>query len=221
MATKHPYVISNEALSGTVTHLRKSFPDTVTQATLKKLDFAPGSESLIINMLKFLGIIDDGGSGTDVAKEIFLLDDAAFQQGFRALVQSSYSDLFDLHAEGAWQLQRDRLVHFFRTNDKTTAIVGQRQARTFSRLCQLSGFGEPKSRPSRRTSAAPPKAQIAKKSAKEIAAAPVPAGVSAPAIPQVGQVGLTVRIELNLPADGSQETYDRIFRSIRENLLDG
>lgn len=32
--------------------------------------------------------------------------------------------------------------------------------------------------------------------------------------------GLSVRIEINLPADGSQETYDRIFRSIRENLLD-
>jgi hypothetical protein len=32
-------------------------------------------------------------------------------------------------------------------------------------------------------------------------------------------VGLTVRIEVNLPAAGDQETYDKIFRSIRENLL--
>jgi hypothetical protein len=30
-----------------------------------------------------------------------------------------------------------------------------------------------------------------------------------------------VRIEINLPADGDQETYDRIFKSIRENLLNG
>jgi hypothetical protein len=34
-------------------------------------------------------------------------------------------------------------------------------------------------------------------------------------------VGLTVRVEVNLPANGDQETYDRIFRSIRENLIDG
>jgi hypothetical protein len=34
-------------------------------------------------------------------------------------------------------------------------------------------------------------------------------------------IGLTVRIEINLPADGDQETYDRIFRSIKENLLNG
>jgi len=32
-------------------------------------------------------------------------------------------------------------------------------------------------------------------------------------------VGLTVRVEINLPPDGDQATYDRIFRSIRENLL--
>jgi hypothetical protein len=35
------------------------------------------------------------------------------------------------------------------------------------------------------------------------------------------EVGLTVRIEVNLPAAADQETYDRIFRSIRENLLNG
>jgi hypothetical protein len=33
--------------------------------------------------------------------------------------------------------------------------------------------------------------------------------------------GLTVRIEINLPAGGDQQTYDRIFKSIRENLLNG
>ncbi len=36
-----------------------------------------------------------------------------------------------------------------------------------------------------------------------------------------GNVGLTVRIEINLPANGTQETYDNIFQSIRKNLLNG
>ena len=217
MATKHPYVTSNAALSGTITHLRSSFPDTVTSATLKKLGFAPGSESLVINMLNFLGIIDDDGKGIEVAKETFLLDDAAFQQGFRAFVQSSYAGLFDLHRDGAWQLQRDRLVQFFRTTDKTTALVGKRQARTFSVLCQISGYGEPKTRPPRRAKATTAKAHVAN-NAKE-AAAVLASPTEIPAV--MPEVGLTVRIELNLPADGSQETYDRIFKSIRENLLNG
>lgn len=32
-------------------------------------------------------------------------------------------------------------------------------------------------------------------------------------------MALTVRIEINLPAGGSQETYDNIFKSIRANLI--
>ncbi|MDE2180489.1 MAG: hypothetical protein KGJ40_06545 [candidate division NC10 bacterium] len=36
-----------------------------------------------------------------------------------------------------------------------------------------------------------------------------------------GNVGLTVRIEINLPAQGDQETHDRIFQSIKQNLLNG
>lgn len=34
-------------------------------------------------------------------------------------------------------------------------------------------------------------------------------------------VALTVRIEINLPANASRESYDDIFASIRKNLLDG
>lgn len=34
-------------------------------------------------------------------------------------------------------------------------------------------------------------------------------------------LGLTVRVEINLPADGTKETYDNIFKSIKENLLGG
>jgi len=32
-------------------------------------------------------------------------------------------------------------------------------------------------------------------------------------------VGLTVRIEVNLPPDGNSETYDAIFASINKHLM--
>jgi FKBP-type peptidyl-prolyl cis-trans isomerase (trigger factor) len=35
------------------------------------------------------------------------------------------------------------------------------------------------------------------------------------------EFGLSVRVEINLPADGTKETYDNIFKSIKENLLGG
>jgi hypothetical protein len=46
-----------------------------------------------------------------------------------------------------------------------------------------------------------------------------PAPPVTPVATQGNNVGLTVRIEINLPAGGDKETYDTIFKSIRENLL--
>jgi len=48
-----------------------------------------------------------------------------------------------------------------------------------------------------------------------------PVNVSAPHITSTKRdMALTVRIEINLPAEGSQETYDNIFKSIKANLID-
>jgi hypothetical protein len=43
----------------------------------------------------------------------------------------------------------------------------------------------------------------------------------APVVGSNQSLGLTVRVEINLPADGSKETYDAIFKSIKKNLLGG
>lgn len=220
MAIKHPYVVSNKGLEGTIGQLRRSFPRAVTAATLQQLGFAPKSERLVIGVLKFLGVIDNLGSVTDAARATFLeTEDAAFQSGFRALVQSSYSDLFELHGEDTWQLPRERLIQFFRSNDGASVITSERQAKTFSLLCQLSGF-----RPSTETKRPRTGATAAKTSpvkAKRVSAKPTPPAVTTTTSTASPPVGLTVRIELNLPADGSRETYDHIFKSIRENFLDG
>lgn len=37
--------------------------------------------------------------------------------------------------------------------------------------------------------------------------------------PEKRDMALTVRVEINLPAGGSRETYDNIFQSIKANLL--
>jgi hypothetical protein len=37
--------------------------------------------------------------------------------------------------------------------------------------------------------------------------------------PSKKEMALTVRIEINLPAEASAETYDNIFKSIKVNLL--
>jgi len=58
MANKYPYVASAGPLVKAVSHLRKSFPKEVTADTLRKLGVAPKNESYVINVLRFLGVVD-------------------------------------------------------------------------------------------------------------------------------------------------------------------
>lgn len=223
MADKHPYVQGPGALVQAVTHFRKSLPATVNASTLKKLGIAPNNESYVLNVLRFLGLIDQEGKKTaDATKTFNLHDDAAFSEALAALVAAAYSELFELHGEGAWDLDNDALITFFRSHDQTTAVVGKLQASTFKVLAAFAGHGDipaPKA-PGTKTEK-PPVPRASKKAAP--VAPPAAKAAASPAKSDNARsvVGLAVRIEINLPADGDQETYDRIFKSIRENLLNG
>lgn len=224
MAGKHPYVTSNGPLIQVINHIRKSFPATVNADTLKKLGYAKKNESYVINTLRFLGIIDEDGKKTDKAGKIFSShDNNTFQKEFSGIIEKAYTELFSLHKD-AWLLDMDSLITFFRQTDQSSLLVGKRQANTFKALAGLSGHTElPEHKPK--------KVGETKKTTKKTKQKAVPAKQEA--VPSVSgihseqtsnsrnQIGLTVRIEINLPAEGDQATYDRIFKSIRENLLNG
>lgn len=224
MANKYPYVASAGPLVKAVAHLRKSFPKEVTADTLRKLGVAPKNESYVINVLRFLGVIDEEGKKVEAKAKAFVQHrDEAFATEFEALVREAYEELFELHSDAAWNLDRNALTQFFRTTDHSSDVVGTRQAGTFGALAALSGHSE-----------VPPPKPATKAVKKQAAAKAAPKATGAIKKKQSGdggspfltpptpnQVGLTVRIEVNLPAGGDQQTYDRIFRSIRENLIDG
>jgi len=224
MADSHPYVSGPGNVVQAVNHLRKSFPATVTADTLKKLGIASNNESYVINTLRFIAVLDDAGKKTPAATKAFSQhEDDKFSGEFGALVKSAYKDLFDVHGDSAWGLDKDALITFFRSSDDTSAIIGSRQAGVFLALAGLAGHGE---------------VPTAKKTlGKAPTKSPTKVPVKLPKTTKSGKdgkdlsgskkgdserdIGLTVRIEINLPADGNQETYDRIFKSIRENLLNG
>lgn len=224
MADKHPYS-GIAGLTQTVAQLRKSFPAQFGSDTMKKLGIAPNNESYVLNTLRFLDVLDeDGKKGQKVGSVFSQHEDDEFQRGFSEIVSSAYSELFQLHGEDAWTLPLTRLIAYFRHTDSTSDVVGKKQAATFQALGLLSGkvdgavrLSTPKPKASdasaptraKKTTPQPPKAEI-----------PLPIQ-SAPPVAQSSAMALTVRVEINLPAGGDQETYDRIFKSIRENLLNG
>lgn len=237
MADKHPYMSGGGGITQAISHLRRSFPPEVTAATLKKLGIASNNETYLLNILRFIGVLDEGGKRNSKAATVFNKhDDAEFQAGFSELVAAAYSDLLGLHGEAAWTLPSDKLISYFRNTDHTSAIVGQRQASTFQALAAIAGKsdGAPRVGAAKSRKADPATAKAGAKKAQERPAskqtAPVspasPSPIPSPQPPRSegngsSGVALTVRLEINLPAGGDQETYDRIFKSIRENLLNG
>lgn len=222
MSEKHPYVASSSGLLQLVNQLRKNFPATVNAETIQKFGILPKNESYGINTLKFLGLIDEDGKKTADATKIFSHhSDESFQKDFGALVKKSYSGLFDLHGDDAWKLSRDGLIQFFRTNDSSSDIIGQRQANVFNILAAFSGHAEI---PEAKSSSSKPrktnegggsgvKKAVVKKTEKTAQVMDI-GGANA-------NFGLTVRVEINLPASGDKATYDNIFKSIKENLING
>ncbi len=222
MAT-HPYISGAGNITQMVLQLRKSFPGTISSETVKKLGLAPNNESYVINVLQFIGVIDLEGKKTPEAAKVFSHHkDEEFSKHFGALVKEAYSALFDLHGDEAWKLSADDLITFFRQSDQTSATIGGRQASTFRTLAGLSGHGdlpEPKQK-QKNGSKAPKQAKVKSAALPAVSQSASSADVS-PSTGGQQSLGLTVRVEINLPADGSKETYDAIFKSIKENLLGG
>jgi len=226
MAEKHPYMSGSAGLAQAVAQLRKSFPLQVAADTLKKLGIAPNNETYVLNTLRFVGVIDAEGKKSTQAASVFNKhDDAEFQAGFSELVETAYSDLFSLHGNSAWTLPTDKLISFFRNSDHTSAIVGQRQASAFqalASLCSKTDGTAPRSAPkAKKSEKSASRAASPKPQSKVLEQTANPAATLVPTKETQAETGvaLTVRIEINLPASGDQETYDRIFKSIRENLL--
>jgi hypothetical protein len=223
MPATYPYVTSSGPLSKAVEQLRRSFPPVVNATTLKKLGIAPNNESYVINTLRFISLIDEEGKGTEEGRKAFAQhSDDAFANALDPLLKSSYKSLFELHGDGSWTLGRDELITFFRNDAASSALVGKLQANTFATLASFAGHGQ---LPVIRTAAARP-ATVAKTRAnapstgtknKKVDVAPPPVVQRT-----IGSdsIGLSVRVEINLPATNDQDVYDKIFRSLRANLID-
>jgi len=217
MAESHPYISGAGNIDQMITHLRKSFPQSVTSDTVKKLGLASKNESYVINALQFVGIIDEDGKKTSEGASVFSHHkDEEFSKSFSTLVKKAYSSLFELHGEDSWSLSNDDLITFFRQSDQTSDAIGKRQASTFRVFAAVSGHGEVPAKRASKSKASP----SATKSPKEKKTV-----TKVEKKPKIGttekDIGLTVRVEINLPTDGSKETYDNIFKSIKENLIDG
>jgi hypothetical protein len=225
MATQYPYFPGGAAgLFKTFEQLRKNPPQTIDAAWFKRFGIASANESYVITILRFLGLYDDDGKLVESATDFLYGDPDKFAAGLEDRVRNSYSPLFADHDDAAWTESKEVLNRWFRVTDKTSELTGGRQASTFLHLAALAGHGvlptvaTTSGSKTRATKASVPAKKTATKTASERdkqnrVVLPDPP-------PGADPIGLTVRIEVNLPADGTPENYDAIFASIRKHLID-
>jgi len=221
MANGYPYHPSTGSVRRIVEQLRSAFPGKVNAETLKKWSIAPKNESMLLNILRFLKLIDsDGNKITENAKIFLEHDDSAFSSKFGALVKTAYADLFQHFGDDAWQLTKEKLIGYFRSTDESSL---------FSALAGLAGYKDippvraTKSVQTKNVSAVKNKVKKARDNGKTVITTPAPSD-SHQVLPIKGNnggLGMTIRIELNLPVSDDQSVYDRIFKSIKENLMNG
>jgi hypothetical protein len=226
MTNNYPYHPSPGAIRRVIEQLRSAFPTTVNADTLKKWGIAPKNESVLLNVIKYLKLVDSEGNKLPENAKIFLNhDDSEFELAFSGVVKSAYEDLFSTFGDTAWGLEKDKLIGYFRTSNGSSDNVGQLQASTFQALAGLSGkvsVQQAVAKPIKVKSVA-----AAKNKQKKVVVLPAPIedekiqtgnkGVS----PNTSGMALTVRVEINLPVADDQAVYDRIFKSIKENLMNG
>jgi Family of unknown function (DUF5343) len=224
----YPYISGQAALVQTFSQLRKGFPGKVDAGYLQRFNIAPANESYVISILRFLGLIDEEGNRAQVETDYFFGNDDSFKSGLEGALRRAYSQVFDEMGDGALDAPKGDLTHWFRASDKTSDLVGQRQASTFQTLAALAGHGDlptARSGAAKKTTAASP-GPVAKKTAAKKATHEKPEekpvegdGDGDSGGKKRQDVGLTVRIEVNLPPDGDADTYDAIFASIKKHLM--
>lgn len=235
----YPYISGQSALVAAVTQLRKSVPTKVDASYLQRFQIAPANESYVISIFRFLGLIDEDGNRVEDNTGYFYGHDDSFKEGLKASLRSAYSPLFGEMGDEALEATRTDLVHWFRGSDKTSELVGKRQASTFQTLAALAGYGEVPSRGTAvkrfdanpRAAAKAIKTKRATKKSDEITASGDDGKVGDDSGVGSGggndnrtvknglDVGLSVRIEVNLPPGGDADTYDAIFASIKKHLM--
>ncbi len=224
----YPYTSGQAALTQTFAQLRKGAPSKIDAGYLQRFNIAPANESYVISILRFLGLVDEDGTRVESASDYLFGNDDKFKTGLEKAIRSAYSQLFDEMSD-AFGEEQQNLVHWFRAADKTSEVVGKRQASTFLTLGALAGYGDlPAVRASGQKAAissggsAKKKAAAAAPSAKQ----PIPNGdagderKTSPSNPGAErEFGLSVKVEVNLPSGGDAATYDAIFASIKKHLM--
>lgn len=180
-------------------------PERFTHAFLQSLEFKSGSDRLMINVLKSLGLLDDSGKPTQRYHEY--LDQTQSKRVLADGIKEAYADLFRIN-KNAQTLSRGEVKNKLKTLSQgqyTDGVLGH-MASTFTNLVKHADFAASKPSP-------PPASEREEEQEQE-------QETGQETIQQEGieVKGLVYNINIVLPETRDNAVYDAIFRSLRKHL---
>src|SRR3989344_7908250 len=114
--------------------------NNVSHAYFESYNFGKADAYLAMNVLRFLGLIDDGDKATDLAKKFQLKGDARDKE-VQVVIKSAYAKIFEI-TEKPYELSKDDLANEFIHNYNLTRRIAQSAVPAFLKLCEFSGLVE-------------------------------------------------------------------------------
>ncbi|MHA1246803.1 MAG: DUF5343 domain-containing protein [Candidatus Thorarchaeota archaeon] len=204
----YPYTKSVAALRKFMEGIpERGIPEIIDAKHLSQLGIAEGNHRSIIDVLTFIGFIDNDGRPTEKYKEVRMASKQT--EVLRQSIEDAYSDLFKTYPDACRRSKED-LIEFFTPTTNAGKRTIQMTASTFIMLCELAGEGPPKR---------------AKRTSSRRKTKPVTTGKTKPKPQQkigipMKEVTINVNVQLVLPETKDASVYEMIFDSLRKHLLE-
>jgi len=203
---KYPYLANSGSLKRFISEIQSTgVPDKVTQDELASRGFKSTNDRPIISVLKFINFLD--GSAKPTENWINYRDKQQSRSVIASCIKTAYSELFNLYPN-AHEKDAEALRNFFSTRIDGGDKVLTQTVGTFRALSELGDF----------TAADTLTMPIAKGNAPDIKL--VPSQLLANANNSDRQLVINLNIQLQLPATDNSEIYDKIFQSLKKNVLE-
>jgi len=193
-------------------------PPTFNRQFIKDIGFKSSNHHAFIPLLKGLGFLTDNGTPTERYKQF--LDASRWRVVLAEAVLEAYGDIFVLKGKPT-DADLGMIQGKFKSTYNLSEVQAERCARTFLALLKLS---DPKTIAHDKTPDPALKVSVdnnAREAGSEDGEDDEVAGGRK--VDQSGTakpIGLHYNIQIHLPATKDVETYNAIFKSIKEHLID-
>jgi len=195
----HPYTTVPGRIKNLMEKIRTvGVPERANRNWLMLIGFKSSNDRTMLSILKHIGFLNAGGQPTDSWRAYrgpnhgVILADA---------LRDAYKGIFETFEE-PWKLSTNELKDYFAVDTGSAEGTVSKMVDTFKSLCSVAEF--------KRSAASKPPSLIAEN-----------AGTNGLQIP-LSQQGKSVNININveLPITDDDEVYRRIFKALKDYLID-